>query len=523
MSKTVYYFSLPILFLLTLFMSGCLDIPKNLVMPQWDVDLNIPIVNRSYSLNDIIKKQNYISVQDSGTPNDIYLIQSDEYSISKDVSTFVQAIGNESTNDNVITGAGSKTIYVQFPGGVTINKAVFSSGNLSYSFSNPSAQTVTVSFSIPGISINGNTFSKTIQIGALGTVSNTVDFAGADYNLPPNQPSFFSNSLQVILDASSTLPATIGVNLTASDFYFSTATGIIPKKRLGEKSSTFALNIGNAKDYRGKVQLKDANLYLDAKYIPAATNNNPFQIEVDSLTIIGIRNDGTAPMYLDIPDSAKTFIFSGTDKHFDFNSLNSKNITDFISYLPDSVEVSAVYYMNPNNQSGTVASGDSVKFTASFSTTSYLAINNSSTTDTTNMGDLSDNDRSKIRDSQSAFLSINVQNGIPLNASMVVKLVDSLYHPLFTLTNNITSNSTFTVSPANVDQNGNVTSEGVTSLKVQLDSTQTDLLSHAQYAIYTVSIQTPNSPTRVAIRPDDQIQIQVFGGVKFRVSNNNIK
>ena len=523
MPKTIYYFAFSLMLIFTLFMLGCLDIPKNLVMPQWDVDLNIPIVNRNYTLNDIIKQQKYISVKDSGTPNNIYLIQSNEYSITKDVSSFVQALGSESTNDNVTSGSGVKTLYVQFPGGVTITNAVFSSGMLSYTFNNTSLSSVTVSLSIPGISLNGNAFSKTIQIPALGSSSGSIDFTGAVYNLPSNQPSFFSNSLEVIIGVTSSLVATVGVNLTTNNFYFSSATGFIPKKRLGEKSNTFALNIGNAKDYRGKVKLKDADLSLDAKYIPAVNNNNPFQIEVDSLSIIGIRNDGSAPIYLDIPDSAKSFIFSGTNKHFDFNSSNSKNITDFISYLPDSVKVSAVYYMNPNNQNGTVAAGDSVNFSASFSTTSYLAINNSSTTDTSSIGDISGNDRNKIRAAQSAYLSVNVQNGIPLNASMVINIVDSLYHPLFTLMNSISSSPTFTVSPANVDQNGNVTSQGVTNLKVQLDSTQTDLLSHAQYAIYTVSVQTPNSPTPVAVRPEDQIQIQVFGGVKFRVNNENLK
>ncbi len=521
MLKYFYRLIFPLTLFTALIFSGCLDIPKNLVMPQWDVDLNIPVVNRSYTLNDIIKQQKYITVQNPGTPNNIYLIQSNDYSISKDVSSFVQALGTESANDNIITGSGSKTLYVQFPGGVTITSAVFSSGLFSYNFNNPSLQNVSVTLSIPGISINGTPFSKTVQITAQSSDSSTIDFSGAVYNLPANQPSFFNNSLEVIISASSNLPATVGISLSATNFFFSSATGFIPKKRIGEKSNTFALNIGNAKDYRDKVKLKDANLNLNARYIPAANNNNPFQIEVDSLTIIGIRNDGTTKQLI-IPDSAKSFIFSGTDKSFDFNASNS-NITDFISYLPDSIQVSAVYYMNPNNQNGTVAAGDSVTFKASFNTTSFLAISNSSTTDTTSIGDISDNDRSKIRAAQSAYLSVNIQNGIPLNASIVVNLADSLYHPLFTLINNVSSGTTFTVSPAAVDQSGNVTSQGVTSLKVQLDSAQTDMLSHAQYAIYTVSVQTPNSPTPVAIRPDDQIQIQVFGGVKFRVNNDNLK
>lgn len=47
---------LPFLFLLVIIKSGCVDIPKDLVMPKWDVDVNVPISNRSYTLWDAIKK-----------------------------------------------------------------------------------------------------------------------------------------------------------------------------------------------------------------------------------------------------------------------------------------------------------------------------------------------------------------------------------------------------------------------------------------------------------------------------------
>ena len=521
MQKIYSRFLIPLVLIFSFFRLGCLDIPGKLVMPQWDVDLNVPVIDRSYALNDIIKHQNYISIQDSGTPQNIYLIQSDKYYLSKDVSSFVQAVGTENTHSNVVSGSGSNTLFVQFPGGVTITKAVFSSGTLSYTFNNPSAQSVTIALQIPGVSINGNVFSRTIQIGAFGSVTDNIDFAGAVYNLPANQPSFFANSLEIILSASSSTPTVTDVNLTTTNFYFSTATGFLPAKSLGVKSSSFSLDISNAKDYRDKVTLKNADLNLDAVYIPAAANNNPFQIEVKNLSITGIRNDGTQ-LQLTIPDSAKTFIFSGTAKHFDFNASNS-SITNFITFLPDSISVSAEYIMNPNNLNGTVAAGDSVKFTANFSTTSFMAINNTSMTDTSSIGDISDQDRTKIRAAQNAYLTVNIKNSIPLNATIKVDIADSLYHTLFTLTNGTTNTNLFSITPANVDQNGEVTSQGSSNFTVQMDSTQTEKFSHAQYAIYTVGVQTPNSPSPVAVRPSDVIQIQVYGGIKFRINNDNLK
>ena len=521
MKKRHFYLFIPLVIIAAFFKLGCVSLPSNPVMPQWDVDLNVPIVNRSYVLNDIVKQQNYISIQDSGTANNIYLIQSQNYSISKDVSSFTQALGTASTSANIVSGAGKGTLFVQFPAGATISNAVFSSGILTYSFQNPSVQVVTITLEIPGISINGTTFSTTFQVAPNSTATNKVDFTGAIYAIPANQPSIYDNSLEIIIGATSNTVTPLGLTLTTSDFYFSSATGYIPAKSLGIKSNEFSLNLSSASNYRNKINLKNASLNLDATYIPAASNNNPFQIEVKNLTIIGIRNDGTQ-LALVIPDSAKTFIFSGTVKHFDFDSTNS-NITKLISFLPDSISVSAEYIMNPNNLTGTVAAGDSVKFSANFSTTSFMAIGSTSTTNTSDMGNISSADRNKIKASQSAYISVNIQNGIPLESSLSVVITDSLNNPLFTLTNSTTNADSFVVAPATVDQNGNVTAPGTTSLTIQLDSTQTNLLSQAYHAITTVSVQTPNNPTPVAIRPNDSIQIQVYGGVKFRINKDNLK
>ncbi|MHB8580208.1 MAG: hypothetical protein ACYDA4_10155 [Ignavibacteriaceae bacterium] len=511
MRKFLPFLIIPLLVLV----AGCMDIPNNLVMPQWDVNLNVPIVNRSYALNDIIKTQNYISVQNPNTPNNIYLIQSDNYSQTVGVSQFVQAAGTEATHANVPTNLGTQTLSVPFPGGVTISSAVFTSGFLSYSFTNPSQQNVTINLSIPGVmKTDGTVFSQTIQLSPLATDSAQFNFS--NYTYASSTPS---NGMQIMINATSNLPTLIGVSLYTKDFFFSSATGYIPTKSLGIKTQSFGLNINKAKDYRNKITLGNADLSLDASYL--SSSSNPFGIQVKNLSIIGKRNDGSQ-ISLTIPDSAKTFTFTNRSKHFDFDQTNS-SITSFIAFLPDSVIVSAEYIMNPNNTNGTVTSKDSVSFTANFSTTSFLAISYASVKDTSSFGSISNNDRTKIRAAQSAYITVNVQNGIPLNSSITVIIADSNYNPLFTLVNNTAGADSFSIAPASVGQNGEVSGSTPTSFTIQLDSLQTGKFSHAQYAIYTVGVQTANNPTPVYIRPNDQIQIQVYGGVKFRVNQDNLK
>ena len=519
MYKLGTLFIAPLIIIMIFIESGCLNLPTNPIMPQWNVDLNIPIVNRSYNLNDIVKKQNYISVKDPNTADNIFLIQSDNYSQSVGVSQFIKATGTETVHSTVTNSSGAATLYVQFPDNAVITNAVFSSGIFSYKFSNISNQNVIITLTIPGITKSGAVFSEQVHLAPLAVDTNYFDFSGAAYNLPANQPSIFKNSLQVVITINAALPAAVDMDLYTQDFFFSSATGLLQSKSLGTKSDAFGLNIKTAQDYRDKVTLKDANLSLDASYYSPA--NNPFPIEVQNLSIMGKRNDGSQ-FALTIPDSAKTFIFTNGVKHFNFDASNS-NITKFISFLPDSVIVTAEYIMNPNNTTGTVTSQDSVKFAANFSTTSFMAISNASITDTSGIQNISDKDRTKIKAAQSAYLSVNIQNGIPLQASVIVNIADSAYKTLFTLKNNTDNTNTFSISPASVDANGNVLSQTSTSFTVQLDSTQTDELSHGYYAIYTISVETPNNPTPVALRPSDLVKIQIYGGVKFQVNEDNLK
>jgi hypothetical protein len=51
---------------------GCVELPEEIIPPQWDVDLNLPIVNRSYSMSDIIDENRNIY---SGVNDSIYIIE----------------------------------------------------------------------------------------------------------------------------------------------------------------------------------------------------------------------------------------------------------------------------------------------------------------------------------------------------------------------------------------------------------------------------------------------------------------
>lgn len=507
--------------LLSLWIGGCIDLPTNLKVPQWDVDLNVPLVNRSYTLNDIIKEQKYISIQGTSSADSIYVLQSDTYSQSADVSNFIQLNATSSSTGNIIpvVNSVSATIYLPIPKGAILDNAIFKSGFLSLYAANPNPEVVDILIAFPGIIQNGSELKISMTVPASGQDSVQTPLAGCTYLLPANQTTQNQGYIQLVISGSSiSLPlgSFVTMSIYSSNFSFSSATGYLPEQSLGVKSQQFSLNLGDAQNYGNKASLKYAELDMDVKYYSPASN--PFGILVDSLNIIGVRNDGSQLALKDSTGSSNiTFTINGT-KHLSFTQDNS-NITSFISFLPSTILLSADYIMNPSNSTGTVTNQDSVVFSTNFSTSSILALQKTLITDTTSIN-ITNQDSLKIQDARSAYINVNVQNGIPLNAWLTINFVDGGYNHLFS--------DSLSFLAANINTaTGEVTSAFTTNNVIQLDSAQAAKLAGAHYAIVSINVQTndaSSSPAQyVAIRPNDSIQVTVYGGVNYHVNTNDLK
>jgi hypothetical protein len=208
------------------------------------------------------------------------------------------------------------------------------------------------------------------------------------------------------------------------------------------------------------------------------------------------------------------------NKHLSFTQNNS-NLSQFITFLPSSIIMTAEYIMNPYNSTatGTVTDNDTVLFSTNFSTKSILALQKTLITDTTSIN-ITNQDSLKIQDARSAYINVNVQNGIPLNAWLTINFVDGGYNHLFS--------DSLSFLAANINTaTGEVTSAFTTNNVIQLDSAQAAKLAGAHYAIVSINVQTndaSSSPAQyVAIRPNDSIQVTVYGGVNYHVNTNDLK
>ena len=92
MKKSINIFLTTVIILgtsMVLNLTGCFDLPNDVIMPQWDVDLNVPLLKKAYTLEDIIKsdKEPNISIDPIDS---LYVIQSDNYLSTSGISEFLQ-------------------------------------------------------------------------------------------------------------------------------------------------------------------------------------------------------------------------------------------------------------------------------------------------------------------------------------------------------------------------------------------------------------------------------------------------
>ncbi|HSP88590.1 MAG TPA: hypothetical protein VLN45_10685 [Ignavibacteriaceae bacterium] len=508
----------------TLIFVSCVDIPNDVILPEWDIELNVPLINRVYTLDEIIKTQEHILID---TTNNIFLLQSGKYFLNSSLSEFVQINEASSLEDvpTITSVSDSFTVYVQFPEGLQVDSGEFASGLLNLNVDNPSSENVSIILRLPAFhNSQGEVITIQTDIAAGQTNSESFNLNGYKYEIPPDQPLGLRNSFKLVVRAQSNQPGNIVyTDLSLSDLSFNYVTGLLPSRSLGNKISAYDFDVADVAEYRDRSFLRDATLNLKADYI--SMFNAPNLLEVKNLNIIAKRNDGTE-LYLKDKVNNPYFTFRMTNGSLNtvFNESNS-NITDFISFFPDSVILRAEYIINPDNSSGTFSNLDSLRFETDFSTRSFLALRTTTMEDESEII-ISEIDREDIRGGKAADIKFEIENGIPLLAWVKVDLHDENNNYLFTLTKNLAEGDSISFGAAFVNGNGEVIGTNILPVKnIILDESQIQLFSRAHYIKYRVSFSTTgansNPPQIIAIRPSDFVKIKTYGKVKYKISSDD--
>jgi hypothetical protein len=501
-----------------IFISGCLDVPDKLVAPEWDVELNIPVINRVYTLNEVIGDQDNLDIESDS----IYLIHTREYTQVRNLLDFLRLEGAISQDNLVLLPVNdSRDIFIDFRTDVVeIEAAVFSDGNISLNLRNTSSLTVHYALTVPGIRLNDVALVLSAELAPGQNVMLEHDLAGYEYSEPPDQPPQFGNALW--LQASSQASGTntgglIEFDIEISEFQFSSVTGRFSEQDLGRRTDTINADLGtDLQDFRNKIHLAEAALRLSAEY--RSIFSNPFHMRVDSLTVSAV----SAESEIFLTDSTGSrfinFVLDEGIINIDFNQSNS-NIIEIINSVPDQFIISASARILGDSQAGTITNEDLSSISLDINTRSILAVGKSTIEDTMRVT-LNEEDREDIRNALLTNFTLDVDNDIPVKGWIRVEFLDSLQNSLFTM--RIENSDTLHVEAAVVNpQTGAVTAPSKTFRMIDLTREEILLMAETHYAVVSVSIETAAyrepDPPLIPIKASDWMKVNVYGRVKYHV------
>lgn len=519
-------YQIVVISVLGIVLNGCMDLPDDLVMPSWDVDLNVPLANKTYTIYDMFKPESQNSINLSLGDNGFYFIYTDEFISKSDVTEYLDFSDQPPATESLIlpTNLSEAETFILFPTEMKIENAIFKSGILSFSIHNFSNAPISSTLFVPGITKpDGSELRLEHTLSGFGVDSIVYDLTNHIYNVPMSQSSENNRGIKLIASASSTVSGTYEqVDCYLFNLAFQSATGLINRKILGQKKFSSSLNWNDASNLRGNLFIKEANMELAFNYI--SNHQNPFEIEVSNAQIIGVRSGGATKNLLKNGLNSFSFTMTNGKCVSNFNENNS-NITEFLAFMPDSFIVTSDLVLNPNNasQTKTVTNSDSVSFTIKFQTRSIFALKQTNFIDTLDV-EFTQEERNKIKNSADAEINFHIENSIPFNAFVKATVMDEFHNPLFVITKNTANTDSLYFEGSQINSyTGQVLSPSITTNAIKLNSSQLNQLSEARYLVISSTLSTSGSasenPPMVQFKSSDWLKLKCYGKVKHRINS----
>ncbi len=531
-----------------MFFNGCFNDVKEPVLPNWDVDLNIPVTNKSYQLAEIIDTSNNIRIQSDPTYGDsVYFFVIDDVENSTPILdsiivplnpfpiTFPVALPN--LFDSVKAG------FVYNPSTqVHVDTATFKSGEFFIVVNNSDDFPLELEFILPGFKhkSNGNILAQRKSIPANTQETLNLNLANYIYaELPVRQGENDINNYQyqgaqgflIVIKAGSTSPfVDFQFGISSTILVMERLVGTMRRTDLGTSTITVKTEFGDAiKDFAENINLRKVNFQLNVETFGEMKNI----LVYDSLEITGYKKDRNGnlidPFKLRVNgnDYVIAELKAGELMTLELNEENS-NIIPFLLNLPQSLEIKSRVVLDKNpdvaGNMQVISSNDSIRYYIDISAPLVVSAQNATLEDTILISDeISQDDRDDIAQANSATLTLEIENGIPLGISGKAIFTDENYNPLFSIRNisNNLESDVLKVDPAVTDNNGIPTTAVKNQLTLVLNKEEIEQFKIAKYILTEVKIvsagydRTP--PLFVPVRANDAVKFKIFGGVNYHL------
>lgn len=538
------YCALIFMFLIVLIQSCNIKEPT---APNWDVSLNVPIANKSYTMFDILENksstiQHYTDITNgnllyySNTKQMDKIVLSDK--LKSDSPGINGAIGINS--DSVISDIDFSWISPPVSPGMQVVLPPVSETNVTGNFSLADQfESIKIESGLIDLEIT-NYFPSPVRItlrnlilknagsgeiiAQLSTPIEILPLQTAKVNSIPISPgvkvknqlsleskisSTGSNGQQITLPDKSLRIKTKYRKLMVSEY-----TGQLEPTALEKTRSAVSLDV---KDIQKKLQfhqinLKNPKIELHFK----STANVEFSINgsIEARNAIGQRSVMTL--------SSRTLnrvIISQIDSVITFNADSVSNFFNKFSQFPDSIVVYTGGTVNPNHKMISLNKNDQVTINSKMEFPLEIGLSGGVFSDSVKV-DLSNDDRKQIKDVNSLGAGLKITNGIPASFSFTAKLYDQNNNFLMYFPPKYSDQDTVvSVSGAVVDANGNVTSNTIQNVTVKTLKSEIDKISKATYMRVNIRLSTSGVGNQtVKFKTDNVIKFLASGSTNYHIN-----
>ncbi len=487
--KISMYFKLvsPVLLLLIVLSSSCTF--KAPGKPYWNVTYEIPLVSKRYTMRDIAKDVDEISVDEQA--EQVIL------SLDKDIETFEVGdrlqVSQFEREINLPVG-GSLTDSLAVPNDlVVVDTAVIKQGQVTIRLENRTSQNANVSFLLSDlIDQFGNPFSfnESIPAGVGEVVFTTQDLAGFKF-IPPIRNG--QNFLRFTASTSGGSGGEIRTRISISDLVFSRISGVLNELELPLEDMEAELNIPEAfKDF--EINSADLRLVVDVGI--------EFPIDVDILVEGHDTDDGSTPtihiqkLIQPVPGKVDTITING--------------VANFVNSHPEKIEASGRVLVGDGVKWASVDDNDVVKARGFLVMPFILKIPSYSTKMDVDTLELDEDTRDILRDNlTSASMQADVINGLPLGMTLTAvfssSITDStIYDPGAA---DVTLELALAPAPNDGGNPAVVTGSTPSSLLLDLDETKLAFFESHETVYWGIKFDFPGTAQQVRFRPQDFIEM----------------
>lgn len=523
--------------------SGCFDTPKEPVMPNWDVEMNIPITEKEYKVSELLDTSKNIKIVNQGG-DDLYVIlvddikntfviQDDIYIPFNPVPKSLDVNGSSENGQPVINAI----IYNPKPES-HISQGLFKSGSIKMNLQNNGSNSVHYDLIMPGFKniADNSLLIYSGEMAGNSTLALTIPLDKYKYSELPimeglnDTKNYTYQAAEGFFIVGKATPVSGDVDVafksdvTSDKITIKKIVGRVEAAKLSNTVRTVKTDLGNDISNFTQVNFKEMSMTLNTHTFGEMSNT---KIKLDSLSIVGYKKSKSGQKYspvsllLNNQQYYSLDIIAGEQNQPVTFDNNNSNLQSFIRNLPQVIELrsTAILTRNHDDAEQVISSSDSINFVISINAPLKISATDATFQDTINVDDeINNDDREDIVRATKASITLNIENHIPLGAWGKARFVDEHNNFLFAVHNkigNTTVDSLF-INPASVNADGIPTAPSNGNLTLYLEKDDIQKFKIAKYILVDLHMRT--SPgSFVKIRPSDFIKIKLFGGVNYHV------